>query len=113
MDSVLILSPAYVAFAADHDICEGVVTPRTAHVRDFLVQRQRWLWGDIHAIRHRKALPLGSAVAVAGKYAAGVPDTPRLPRCAFCAAKSGVVDLKPVGRGGGDRLQVVRVGADD
>jgi hypothetical protein len=41
-------------------------------VRDFLVQRQRWLWGDIHAIRHRKALPLGSAVAVAAKYAAGV-----------------------------------------
>jgi hypothetical protein len=41
-------------------------------LRDFLVQRQRWLWGDIHAIRHRKVLPLGSAVAVAGKYAAGV-----------------------------------------
>jgi hypothetical protein len=41
-------------------------------VRDFLVQRQRWLWGDIHAIRHRRALPLGSALAVAAKYAAGV-----------------------------------------
>jgi len=41
-------------------------------VRDFLVQRQRWLWGDIHAIRHRTVLPLGSALAVAAKYAAGV-----------------------------------------
>jgi hypothetical protein len=27
-------------------------------VRDFLVQRQRWLWRDIHAVRHRAVLPL-------------------------------------------------------
>ena len=41
-------------------------------VRDFLIQRERWLWGDIHAIRHRSVLPLRSAAMVAGKYLAGV-----------------------------------------
>ena len=41
-------------------------------VRDFLIQRQRWLWGDIHAIRYRKVLPLASAVAITGKYVVGV-----------------------------------------
>ena len=29
--------------------------------KGLLTQRERWLWGDIHAIRHREALsPLGS-----------------------------------------------------
>ena len=41
-------------------------------VRDFLVQRSRWLWGDIHAITHRDVMPLMAAVRVVAKYAVGV-----------------------------------------
>ena len=41
-------------------------------VRDFLIQRQRWLWGDIHAVRYRKVLPLTGALAITGKYMVGV-----------------------------------------
>jgi hypothetical protein len=41
-------------------------------VRDFLIQRRRWLWGDIHAIAHRDVLPLGPALLILGKYVAGV-----------------------------------------
>ena len=41
-------------------------------VKDFLTQRERWLWGDLHAIRHRSALPLASAAVVTGKYLAGI-----------------------------------------
>jgi hypothetical protein len=37
-------------------------------LRDFITQRRRWLWGDIHGIRHRDALPLPAAAAVAAKY---------------------------------------------
>lgn len=39
---------------------------------DYLVQRRRWLWGDIHAIRHRAVMPFSSAAAVLIKYVAGV-----------------------------------------
>jgi hypothetical protein len=41
-------------------------------IRDFITQRERWLWGDIHAIRHREALPPLGSVMVAGKYVTGV-----------------------------------------
>jgi hypothetical protein len=41
-------------------------------VRDYLIQRQRWLWGDIHAVRHRSVLPLAAAARVLIKYAVGV-----------------------------------------
>ncbi len=39
---------------------------------DFLIQRNRWIWGDIHAIRHRSVLPLGGALLVSAKYVSGV-----------------------------------------
>jgi glycosyl transferase family 2 len=41
-------------------------------VRDFITQRERWLWGDIHAMRHREALPPLGSLMVAAKYVAGV-----------------------------------------
>jgi len=34
----------------------------------YLVQRRRWLWGNIHAITKRDVLPFWSAVLVSGKY---------------------------------------------
>src|SRR5215469_4011543 len=39
---------------------------------DFLIQRNRWIWGDIHAIRHRSVLPLSGALLVSAKYVLGV-----------------------------------------
>jgi hypothetical protein len=41
-------------------------------VREFLIQRRRWLWGDIHAVTRRDVLPLGPAMLILGKYVAGV-----------------------------------------
>jgi hypothetical protein len=41
-------------------------------LRDFLTQRRRWLWGDIHGIRHRDVLSLRGALLVAGKYVFGL-----------------------------------------
>jgi len=41
-------------------------------VRDFLIQRNRWIWGDLHAIRHRSVLPLSGALLVSAKYVSGV-----------------------------------------
>lgn len=41
-------------------------------VRDFLIQRRRWLWGDIHAIGHRSVMPLPAALLILGKYLVGV-----------------------------------------
>lgn len=41
-------------------------------VRDYMVQRSRWLWGDVHAIRHRSVMPLSAAILTAGKYALGM-----------------------------------------
>jgi len=38
--------------------------------RDFLTQRRRWLWGNIHAIRH--VLPLRSSVLLVGLYVYGL-----------------------------------------
>ncbi len=47
-----------------------VTSPWT--LRDYLIQRQRWLWGDIHAVRHRTVMPASAAARVLVKYAAGV-----------------------------------------
>jgi hypothetical protein len=52
-----------------HEYAE-VTSPWSA--RDFITQRERWLWGDIHAMRHREALPVLGSLMVAGKYVAGV-----------------------------------------
>ncbi len=41
-------------------------------IRDFITQRRRWLWGDIHGITHRDVLPLGSAIMAASKYVVGI-----------------------------------------
>jgi hypothetical protein len=41
-------------------------------LRDFITQRRRWLWGDIHGIRHRDVLSLRGALLVAGKYLFGL-----------------------------------------
>jgi putative flippase GtrA len=52
-----------------HEYAE-VTSPWT--VRDYLVQRRRWLWGDIHALRHRHVMPAAAAVRVLAKYLAGI-----------------------------------------
>jgi hypothetical protein len=41
-------------------------------LRDFITQRRRWLWGDIHGILHRDVLTLRGAIVVAGKYLFGL-----------------------------------------
>jgi Glycosyl transferase family group 2 len=38
--------------------------------RDFLTQRRRWLWGNIHAVRH--VLPLRSSILLVALYTYGV-----------------------------------------
>jgi hypothetical protein len=40
--------------------------------RDFITQRRRWLWGDIHGIRHRDVLTWPGAFVVATKYLFGL-----------------------------------------
>jgi putative flippase GtrA len=40
-------------------------------LRDFMIQRSRWLWGDVHAIGHRDVMPLAAALRVSAKYIAG------------------------------------------
>ncbi len=52
-----------------HEYAE-VTSPWSLH--DYLIQRRRWLWGDIHAIRHRSVMGWGAAVRVAFKYLQGV-----------------------------------------
>lgn len=52
-----------------HEYAE-VTSPWT--IRDYLIQRRRWLWGDIHAVRHRTVMSWGAAARVAFKYAQGV-----------------------------------------
>lgn len=41
-------------------------------LRDYLIQRRRWLWGDIHAVRRRTVMGSGAAARVIFKYAQGV-----------------------------------------
>jgi hypothetical protein len=52
-----------------HEYAE-VTSPWT--LSDYLKQRRRWLWGDIHALRRRGVLPLSAAGRVLAKYLAGV-----------------------------------------
>ena len=39
--------------------------------REFLIQRKRWFWGNVHAITHREVLPLSRAIPVAIKWLFG------------------------------------------
>lgn len=41
-------------------------------LNEFLIQRNRWIWGDLHAIRRRSVLPLGGALLVSAKYVSGL-----------------------------------------
>jgi hypothetical protein len=41
-------------------------------LRDFIIQRRRWLWGDIHGVMHREVLSLPGAMVVVAKYLVGV-----------------------------------------
>lgn len=52
-----------------HEYAE-VTSPWT--VRDYLKQRRRWLWGDIHALRFRRVMPFDAAFRVLVKYLASV-----------------------------------------
>lgn len=40
-------------------------------VREFLIQRKRWFWGNVHAITHRDVLPLSRAIPIAMKWMFG------------------------------------------
>ena len=48
-----------------HEYAE-ITSPWT--LRDYVVQRRRWLWGDIHAITHRGVMPASARLLVLGKY---------------------------------------------
>lgn len=50
--------------------CESVELTSPWTLRDFFVQRKRWLWGDLHAIAHRDVLPRSRAAVIAAKYLA-------------------------------------------
>lgn len=41
-------------------------------LRDFITQRRRWLWGDIHGVLHRDVLSLPGAIMVVAKYMVGL-----------------------------------------
>lgn len=41
-------------------------------MRDFITQRRRWLWGDIHGVFHRDVLSLPGAAVVVAKYLVGL-----------------------------------------
>lgn len=42
------------------------------NIRDFMTQRRRWLWGDIHGVLHRDVLSLPGATVVVAKYLVGL-----------------------------------------
>jgi Glycosyl transferase family group 2 len=52
-----------------HEYVE-ITSPWT--LREYLIQRRRWLWGDIHAIRSRSLMGWGAATRVCLKYALSV-----------------------------------------
>ena len=52
-----------------HEYAE-VTSPWT--LADYFKQRRRWLWGDIHALRHRNVIPFTAAFRVLAKYLASV-----------------------------------------
>lgn len=41
-------------------------------LRDFITQRRRWIWGDIHGVLHRDVFSPGGAVMVVVKYLFGM-----------------------------------------
>lgn len=41
-------------------------------LRDFITQRRRWIWGDIHGVLHRDVFSPGGAVMVVAKYLFGL-----------------------------------------
>jgi putative flippase GtrA len=41
-------------------------------LRDFITQRRRWIWGDIHGVLHRDVFSLGGSVMVVAKYLFGL-----------------------------------------
>jgi putative flippase GtrA len=41
-------------------------------LRDFVTQRRRWIWGDIHGVLHRDVFSPGGAVMVVAKYLFGI-----------------------------------------
>ena len=51
-----------------HEFAEG--TPPWS-LKDFIIQRARWLWGDIHGITHRDVLSRRAALITALKYIVG------------------------------------------
>lgn len=50
--------------------CESVELTSPWTLREFFVQRKRWVWGDLHAIARRDVLPRSRAGAIAAKYLA-------------------------------------------
>ena len=42
------------------------------NLRDFITQRRRWLWGDIHGVLHREVFSLPGAAVVVAKYLVGL-----------------------------------------
>ena len=50
--------------------CESVELTSPWTLREFFIQRKRWLWGDLHAIFRRDVLPRSRAGAIAAKYLA-------------------------------------------
>ena len=52
-----------------HEYAE-ITSPWT--LREYFIQRRRWLWGDLHAIRSRDLMGWGAAARVCLKYAEGV-----------------------------------------
>lgn len=51
--------------------CDYVELTSPWSFREFLVQRKRWFWGNVHAITHRDVLPLSRAIPVAAKWLFG------------------------------------------
>ena len=48
--------------------CESVEITSPWTLREFFIQRKRWLWGDLHAITRRDVLPRSRAAAITAKY---------------------------------------------
>ena len=73
--------------------CESVELTSPWTLREYFVQRKRWLWGDIHAIVHRDVLPRSRAAVIAVKYLVDSAHPPHLHRGPGAAADRGT----PVG----------------
>jgi Glycosyl transferase family group 2 len=51
--------------------CDYVELTSPWSFREFLIQRKRWYWGNVHAITHRDVLPLPRAIPVAANEVFG------------------------------------------